>query len=49
MTWRLALVLLSGILVLETAFSETVTQPVMRYRLAMVALTDDPATRVGWR
>ena len=48
MTWRLALVLLSGILVLETAFSETVTQPVMRYRLAMVALTDDPATRVDF-
>jgi hypothetical protein len=44
MIWRLTLVLISGILMFEAASS----QPVMRYRLAMVALTEDPQIRTDF-
>lgn len=42
MIWRFTLLLISGFLLIEDA----VAQPVMRYKLAMVALTQDPAVRV---
>lgn len=42
MTWRIALVLVSVVLAAEAALPE----PVMRYRLAMVALTEDSDVRV---
>ena len=44
MTWRLALLTISGIFACHAALSE----PVMRYRLAMVALTEDPQVRVDF-
>lgn len=42
MTWRMTLVLISSVLAFDTALPE----PVMRYRLAMVALTEDADVRV---
>lgn len=44
MTWRLALVVICGMLALDAAAQQTV----MRYRLAMVALTEDPQVRVDF-
>lgn len=42
MGWRTALVIISGMLIFEAAGS----QPVMRFKLALVALTEDPDVRV---
>lgn len=44
MTWRLTLFLISGMLALDAAAQ----QSVMRYKLAMVALTEDPQVRIDF-
>jgi hypothetical protein len=42
MSWRTALLIISGMLIFEAAGSQTI----MRFKLAMVALTEDPDVRV---